>query len=660
MPSSTIAFVKEKARQRAQQDDKFLQRMLYFFELKLPSSMLQVVTPNFLFPLIIPPENYSMDEPFTVEVTPTQGGGVYVEENGIVQRMIRLRGHTGFKPRMLKTINGSDLATLPVPAILFPKQKSFSRSLPTSPILQAISGQRHFQYLQDSVFRTYADLKRDPAAAADTTMIFHNPKDDEHWIVIPQKFSLEQDSKSPFLYRYNIELLAVDKAEARDVDFSEDKGIFDQMKDSLRTMKRGVDMATGAIHDLTAIQDEVKRFVNNISQIIDSCTTVLNACSDLINGTTSLVQAPLSQLTSTIEYVEAVGELVTDHLELGDAYLSFPEDTLQKFRQLKDGLELLGTSPASWETPTETTLREIRDQQDLRRTISTVQKSEALERTPSTLAEVRALGTNLTYGDLLSAEGTVTSGSRIRRYKSGRQVTINDGDTLFSLSARYLGDGRLWQYLAVANGLRPPFIDAQANAPLVSGDRVGSQSSGSATGADESPFGRTLGVGSTIVIPSNSTSSLDFPLLPVLGANLEETTEVQFLGTDFALVGEGDLSGSDKVLYDVPIDTELGSVDTKCVSGIENLKQGIRTRLRIERGTDLLYQNLGTQRIVGLGATAVDLENARFRVVEAISSDPRIAGITDVQFEATGDAVDLEMTVQVRGFSDVRPLRVLL
>ena len=661
MPSSTIAYVKEKARQRAQQDDKFLKRMLYFFELRLPDSLLQVVTSNFLFPLIIPPENYSMEEPFTVEITPSQGGGVFVEENGIVQRMIRLRGHTGFKPRMLKAIDvGADMATSPVPAILFPKQKSYSRTLPTSPILQAISGQRHFQYLQDSVFRTYADLKRDPASSEGTTMIFHNPKEDEHWVVIPQKFSLEQDSKSPFLYRYNIELLAVDKAEAVDADFSEDKNIFDKMKDVLRTMKRGVDMATGALHDLTAIQAEIKSYVNNVAKIIDACTTVLNAASDFIEGTTSLVQAPLSSLTSTIEYVEAVGDLVTTHLELGDAYLSFPEDTLQKFRQLKDGLEQLGTSPSSWETSTETTLRKIRDQQDLRRLMSIARKAEALVRTPISLAEVRDLGTNLTYGDVLSADGTVTSGDRIRRYKSGRQVTINEGDTLVSLSARYLGDARLWQYIAIANGLQPPFIDNQANAPLVSSASDGSQTSGTATGADESPFGRTLGVGSKIVIPSNSTSALDLPLLPVLGASLEETTEVQFLGTDVELVGEQGLTGSDRVLYDVPIDTELGSVDVKRVSGVNNLEQVLRTRLRVERGSDLLYQRFGTQRIVGLGATAVDLENARFRIVEAISSDPRVAGVTDVKFESTGDVVEIEMNAQVRGFSDVRPLRVLL
>jgi len=660
MPSSTIEYIREKARQRAQQDDKFLRRMLYFFELRLPYSLLQIKTQSFLFPLVIPPESYSMDEPFSAEVTPTQGGGVYVEENGIVQRSIHLRGHTGFKPRPLKSYDSLPAGNIPVPAILNPKQKSFSRVLPTSPVRQAISGQRHFQYLQDSVFRTYADLKRDPATSEETVMIFHNPKDDEHWIVIPQKFTLERESGQPFLYRYNIELLAVDTAEAKDADFSEDKNIFDKMKDTLRSMKRGVDLATGALHDLTAIQAEAKAYINNVSQIIDSVTTVLSAASDFINGVTDLIQTPLSHLTATVALIDEAAELVSTHKELGDTYSNFPEDYLQKLRQMADGLEQLGTIPSSWETPTEATLRKIRDQQDLRRMISSTRKSASLSRSITTLSEARALGTNLTAGDVMSADGTVSAGDRIRRYKSGRQVTINEGDTLVSLASRYLGDARLWQYIAIANGLKPPFIDNQANMPLVSSMSDGSQTSGSATGADEAAFDRVLGVGSKIVIPSNTVSSLDLPILPVLGARLEETTEEQFLGTDTELVGERNLSGSDRVLYDVPIDTELGSVDVKLVSGMQNLGQVILTRLRVEQGTDLLYQRFGTQRIVGLGMTAVNLENARFRVLESLASDPRLAGITDINFDYENDVFQVEMFVQVRGFSDVRPLRVLL
>jgi hypothetical protein len=660
MPSSTINYLKEKARQRAQRDDKFLKRMLYFFELRLPYSLLQVSTESFLFPLVIPPESYAMDEPFTAEITPTQGGGVYVEENGIVQRSIHLRGHTGFKPRPLKTFDSLPAGNIPVPAILNPKQKSFSRSLPTSPVIQAISGHRHFQYLQDSVFRTYADLKRDPATSEETVLIFHNPKDDEHWVVIPQKFTLERDSSQPFLYRYNIELLAVDTAEARDADFSEDKNIFDKMKDTMRSMKRGVDLATGALHDLTAIQAEAKAYINNVTQIIDSVTTMLSAASDFINGVTDLIQTPLSHLTATVALIDEAATLISTHKELGDTYANFPEDYLQKLRQMADGLEQLGTLPATWETPTEATLRKIREQQDIRRLISSTRKSEAIARSVDTLEKARALGTNLTYGDIISAEGTVTAGNLIRRYKSGRQVTINEGDTLVSLAARYLGDARLWQYIAIANGLKPPFIDEQANAPLVGGISDGSQTSGRATGADEIPFDRTLGVGSKIVIPSNTASSLDFPLLPVLGAQLEESTEDQFLGTDTELIGENDLTGSDRVQYDIPIDSELGSVDVKLVSGMRNLSQVILTRLRVERGTDLLYQKLGTQRIVGLGATAVNLENARFRVLESLASDSRISGITNVDFDYEGDALSVDLTVQVRGFSDVRPLRVLL
>lgn len=662
MTSSTLNYVKEMARQRAMSDDKYLKRLLYFFELKLPESM--VTTPlsstTFLFPIIIPPEAYSMDEPFTAEITPTQGGGVYVEENGIVQRMIRLRGHTGFKPRPLKTYGAAGMPSTPVPATLPADKKSYSRSLPNKPVLDGISGQRHFQYLQDSVFRTYADLKRDPATAEETKLFFHNPKDDEHWLVIPQRFSLERDSGQTFLYRYNIEMLAVDVASAVDADFSEDKNIFDKMKDGLRSAKRALDMVTGAVHDLTALQAEIKSYVNNITQILDAVTTIVNATSDFVDGHTDLIQSPLTGLESAIGLVEAANSVINSQVELGETIINFPEATIQKFRVLKDGLELMGSNPTNWETPAEATVRKLREQQDLRRITSVERQTMALGVTPTTLSEVESLGTALTYGDVLSAQGTVTAGNSVRRFKSGRIIRLTYGDTLMSLSARYLGDARLWQYIAVANGLKPPFIDTQANVPLVGSQSDGSQTSGLATGADESPFGRALGVGSEIIIPSNTNSALNLPLLPVLGSGLDQTAEVQLLGVDAALQGERNLKGTSNIQYDIPIDTEHGSVDVKLVSGLENLEQMILTRLRVEKGTDLLYQRLGMKRIIGLGITPVDLETAKFRVVEALSNDPRVAGINDIQFDYDQDIFEMECNVQIRGFSEVRSLRVLL
>jgi hypothetical protein len=268
----------------------------------------------------------------------------------------------------------------------------------------------------------------------------------------------------------------------------------------------------------------------------------------------------------------------------------------------------------------------------------------------------------LTAGDAQSADGEIIVGGEIRKFKSAREVVISEGDTLAGLASRYLGDARAWQYIAIINGLKPPFLDRQASAPLVSGVGPGALS-GSATGADESPFPKTLGVGSKILIPSNQRSALDYPILPVVGVKAEESAEKQFLGTDLALEPVYGSLGSSRALYDIPINSELGSVDAKTVSGVDNLAQSVIIRLATERGTDILYKNLGVQKIVGLGFAPLDLALAKFRILDAILADSRVAAVHDVKF-SQGETADLadqlvvDLKVSVRGFNESRPVRV--
>lgn len=47
----------------------------------------------------------------------------------------------------------------------------------------------------------------------------------------------------------------------------------------------------------------------------------------------------------------------------------------------------------------------------------------------------------------------------IGQYQSGSLVKLNYGESLESLAARYLGDPNKWIDIAIANGLKPPYID---------------------------------------------------------------------------------------------------------------------------------------------------------------------------------------------------------
>ena len=662
MPGSTLKYIKEQIRQGKTGDVNFLKRVIYFFELQIPAGVPLVGGQSFFFPLVIPPKAISMDEPFSAEITRTQGSGLYVEENGILERMIRIQGNTGFKPRHIRYY-GPQLGMMPWAGS---PDRSHNRTLPMR-IVDALSGQRHFHYLQDAVFRTYGDLKRDPATSEGTRLIFHNPKDSESWLVIPQKFSLALDSASRgFLYNYTIEMTAVAPATQVDKDFSEDRGILDQIKDALRRVQQGVDMGTGALNDLTRMMADVKNTIRGVATIMGSATTCMNAATAFVNGTTDFIELPYAFLDETTRQVEAAIGFVAAGEELEDTVQGYkaskmPDYVKQKFRTLQDSLEILGTHPDKWETDSQATMRKLREMQsqkarwDLLRKgmINAANAMAGAEYTggtydtlpqPTSYDEVEAMGTGPSQGDVDSMDGEVTAGGEINPYQSYRLIPVEDGDTLLSLAAKYLGDIRLWVYIAIANGLKPPFIDRIAAAPLTDAE------------VDEPPFGEALGVGDMIKIPSYSRSVLNFPILPVLGAHLDEPAENQFLGTDWMLTPVNPAGAQSDMIYDVPINVGQGSLDAMTVSGVANLTQSILIRLSVEQGTNLLYTKLGLRRIVGMNFPVVDLEMAKFMIVEALAADPRIAAIQNVTFAQVDDRFETDLEAVIRGFAAPRPI----
>lgn len=631
MAISALDFVKERQRQQNASDSNFYRKYIYFWELRVPKDKAPGTDGVFYFPMGLNPESYTMTEPFSVEMTPTEGGGLYVEENGIVHRQILLSGQTGFKPRPLL---GSSTTSLVADK---PVKRSFNRSLPGF-VFHNISGQKHFQYLQDAVFRTYADFKRDPATAEDTKLIFHNLRDEESWHVVPQSFKLERNAKDRILYRYEIELLVVDAAKpGKGAElFSPDKNLIDSIKDGIRMVNSGVQMVQGAIQDITAVVAELTNLVKSAGTIIDSVGGIINAAEDFVNGVTDFIETPYAIVESTIGVVEDAMDFVNTLEESGAAIRAIPDNIVQKFRQLGDGLERIGAHPELFAASIQNKLKAIRTRQELLSGITNERRVDALGgSSPSTLDASAALGTALTPGDIISAAAELGVGREVFNYTSAKQIKVGMGDTLANLAARYLGDARLWQHIAVTNGLKPPFITEQANLDLASEDQ---------------PFPGALGVGQTILIPSFDTPPSELPLLPVLGVSREESAEVQLLGTDLKLEVVGGTSGNP--LYDVPIDTEGGSTGPKLVSGVDNYKQALRSIVSIEQGSDVLYKGIGVSRIIGSNFIPADIEASRYKFIEALTQDPRTSDVRRITFETSGDLLTVEADVKPRGFTE--------
>lgn len=657
MAVSALKQLRESTRQRATGDDKYFRRMLNFFELRPPPSMVGGSREDFLFPLILPPESIRVEEPFTVEVTPTEGGGLYVEENGIVQRMIQIRGHTGFKPRPLINSNATWLL-----GAISPEKKSYSRNLPPV-VVDQLTGHRHFQYLQDAVFRTYGDLKRDPTTSEQTKLIFHIPKDDEHWLVVPQRFTLERTQGRPFIYSYAIDLLVVDKAESVDADFSEDKSLLDTMKDAVRTVKAAIDLASGALQDLTRIVGELTNFIKDVAKILDAVATIIDAARDFVDGVTELIQAPLALIDSTLGIIDSSLEAWDTLKEAKEDIQNIDDTVLHKFDDIRDALESFGTHPDKFETPKIAAARRRKERSILKRDISEARAEVARNtQAPNSLDGWAKLGTTITAGDVESADGELFPAVNTPSYRSAQIVSVGQGDTLPNLAARYLGDARSWEDIADTNDLQGPFLDPQGSQDLQAGD--------------ENALPGALGTGDKILIPNFAKAAADRPLLAVLGVRPQEDPLVHLLGRDVKATltsASGSTIPSNlaprRVQFDLPIDVAGGSIDAQSASGLDNLVQGLLMRITTEKGSDIMYKRLGLGRAAGINQINVDLEIARFRIAECLNADARIASVGQVIFEGVDggteapagtplDALVVDAQLEIYGFADRQNVRL--
>lgn len=609
----------EDARQNATDDNKFYKSMFYLFELQIPSG--QGGLSSFVIPMVLNPQDYTLEEPYAITSKHTLGGGLYVEENGIIDRVIRLKGHTGFKPRVLKTEG--------TPAKNNKVIKSFFRDYPPKGFNKnALSGHKHFQFLQDTL-RTYADFKRNPATAKDTRLFFHVLKDDEHWRVAPIDFKLNRTSSRSTIYEYEIELLVFGPALlALEFNASEDKSLLDKIKDPLRMIKSGADLVSGSIRELTAIQEEIRGIVRDIGTTLDSVTNILVAVDEFLEGTKSLINTPRKVIEASFDNFERAIAQLTDATDTGQR--TVPDSLINNFRQVQDGLNRISSFPSLIRSDTSKTLELSNNLAEFRTSKSrTALETAAAEDSPTTFEEWGAKGTANMPGDLLRADSELGLARALQNYKSTFEYVVKSGDTMQNLSAKFLGDARLWRYIAFVNNLRFPYIDT--------------------TGIPG-----TADIGDTILIPSKDLPPEEQSIVPVLGVSPELSPEVKILGTDLRLEKA---YGED--FWDIPIDPSSGNTDIKYVEGIDNLKQALIQRLETEKGTDVLYQNLGVDRIIGISLPDVDNEILKLRIKQAIEADPRIHSVSDMNIDfPSDDAVVVDIQAEIIGLTESNPLKL--
>lgn len=609
MPSRS-AIEAENRRQESAGDGKYLTQGLYFFELIFPTAAMQNggsgETGSYMVPVAIPPEYIQRTSEYTVEKTYTAGGAGFVEENGVVFRELLIRGTTGWRPQYGHA--GPQAVPRAVPKSTNGMYRP--RELADTSFVGQLSGLRHFQFLEDKIFNTYSELKRNPSFAGLTELRWHSTKDDEHWRVIPESFRLTRDVRRKNLYQYEIRLTVVGATDARTLrrNTAELSGLAKLVSDidnAVKKVRAALSYASALISDLTTVVQDISRSVRGAARLLSQAASVVEQVK---NGLIDFVSLPFTAVSTLVRSLEDIAS------QIASTPIDIAEGVAAQYRAIGDAFDFMAVSMAQ-------IARRYRNSTNRERILSgRVRDRSAPLQAAMSASELAAAGA-------IPASAAVSE-ARLALYTQETQLVpksvysspVLSGDTLPNIAARTLGDARRWRELALLNGLQHPYISASG----VPG---------------------TLTVGSPILIPSaNAPAELDSPP-GIISVSPDASNEERLLGKDLLLVEKPDGT------FDLEADPATGKTDAKLVAGLANLEQALKVRTTTELGDDPLFRSLGYRRIVGTAFRSIDAEMVGIRLGEAISNDPRITSVTRlVVTQPVPDATVVDIDAAVRGF----------
>lgn len=300
----------------------------------------------------------------------------------------------------------------------------------------------------------------------------------------------------------------------------------------------------------------------------------------------------------------------------------------------------------------------------------------------------------------------------IGTYRSGNLVRFNYGDSLQDIALRELGDSDKWIDIAIANGLKPPYIDEVGERiPLLS------NASENQLNISETTDGTLnidrLFINQVILIKSSTSPFQDQRVIknirqaPISGeiiievdgdADLDKykvtdnaTIRVfkpNTINSSFLILIPSPVELDDEVKQDVPwflsgssesekrqkIDlmiTEDGdldftpSEDVQLSFGLENAIQAIKLKLSVETGELEKHSNFGIVSVVGTSTSYYrNIESFLAETIdEAISNDPRFERVErlSVNYFSSkdgniGSGFDVKLNVRLAGSDSTIPI----
>jgi hypothetical protein len=302
----------------------------------------------------------------------------------------------------------------------------------------------------------------------------------------------------------------------------------------------------------------------------------------------------------------------------------------------------------------------------------------------------------------------------IGQYQSGKLVKINYGESLESLASRYLGDPNKWLDIAIANGLKPPYIDeVGVRIPLLSngsGNQInlaGTDINGQLN-IDKLYINQQIFLQSSVEVVTDQRSVISIKQVPVSGEiileldgdrnmNIYKTTDQAYIrvfapntvnSSFYVLIPSNEplpdgrvdevpwfLAKSSQDEKQAKIDLALGpngdltfttNGDVKLSYGLDNAIQAIQLKIMTELGSLRYHPTFGFVNVIGNKNLNIDAireliiesinsqieADSRFDRVENLSVDYLVNSTTN---QGVG-AIAISLTVRLAGGTQFIPI----
>ena len=523
---------------------------------------------TFIFP--VGPQAIRMAREYRQAITPTLGG-LCVEERGLAWIDITIEGNFGLSPKY-----GADTTGV------FGVDTDQAWGVPW---MTPLSGPKWTQRMFAHFLDRYAAAKSRPDENHKTTLVWHDFKNDEHWIVIPIKAELNRTLQDRMMYPFTLQFRAVARTTAtlpppKPPSIAR---VLSAAQNAVRMARAAVGILGDASDTLTAALGQVRYYAATIDSVLDEMTSSAARLTYFLDTA--------DRLASDIGgmYFRSITELTQVVIDEADSNPDFPESARQALYAAVDQYDRMRAQPDLQVTST----------QEERRTQALLNSRSAS--LSASLVEARA-----------NAPSTPKERA-FSKWVGWRPYIVAAGDTLRNIASRIVGDPSKWYEIALMNSLKAPYISL-------------------------SGLPGTVAIGDTIMIPATvnakKTTTSSAP---------DDTTALGLYGRDIRLF-ETAGSRAGRTQVDIRIDPKTGK-DVARIEGVPNLVQACQLKLWTEQGTHMLDPSYGTPLVVGYPNTAATVVALRSAVRAGLSRDSRIDKVLSMIVVAEDDTVDVEATI---------------